>query len=110
MPTLVPIRIPVRNSENVITERVEFARARQILRSSNATPVYERRGGTLVGIQMASIGDDTALVSMYGNPKKYTVLETSDLMPAGVHKLRHLPRSTAALYRLSVTDCLSKAA
>jgi hypothetical protein len=106
MATTTPIRIPVCNSDGVIIERIDFARARRLSTAPNATAVRARKGGTIVRILLGSVGDDSAVKKLQGDPKRYTYLDRSEEMPQGVHTLRRLPTSTRSLYRLSVTDCL----
>ena len=113
MPTTTPIHIlgiPVCNADGVLVERADPARARHLALAPNATVVRKRRGagaGAVVRILLASAGDDSRVKKLNGNPRRYTYLECSELMPEGVHTLRRLPKSTAGLYRLSVTDCMS---
>jgi hypothetical protein len=110
MPTPTPIRIPVRNSANVIVERVDASRARRLSMALNATAIYRKRTGELVGIQLADLADDSLEPASVGNPKKYTFLLVSEVMPYGVHTLRKLPDTTRGLYCTAQTDCMEKAA
>jgi hypothetical protein len=102
--------IPVRNSANVIVERVDASGARRLCLASNATPIYSRKRGEIVGIQLADIGNDSLKKKLHGDPRKYTYLDCSELMPQGVHTLRYLPKSTADLYVTVRADCMRKAA
>ena len=113
MSTVTPIRIPVCNSDGLIVDRADRPRARRLALAPNATVVRKRvtganrrkgQRGEIVRIVLGNLGDDVMLDGRRGNPRKYTFLDTSDLMPRGVHSLRHLATATAPLYRLAVTD------
>jgi hypothetical protein len=105
MCTITPIRIPVRNADDQIIERVDASRARCLLRAPNATAVYARRGA-MVGIRLASTADDSRVKAFLGDPRRYTYLDRSEEMPQGVHTLRRLPSSTKDLYRTVRTECI----
>jgi hypothetical protein len=100
------VRIPVRNAENVVIERVDPARARRLALASNATPIFRKRTGQLVGIQLADIADDSLEQASFANPRRYTFLQVSEVMPYGVHTLRYLPAKTRDLYCTAQTDCM----
>ncbi len=108
---ILPIRIPVCNADGLIVERVaDPARIRRLGLAANATVVRasKRSGGQIVRILMAEKGNDVKLKFLKANPRKYTFLEKSEVMPTGVHTLRHLPSSTRSLYCTAQTDCITQ--
>ena len=105
-----PLRIPVCSGDGVIIERIDSARARRLSLAPNARVVRKRKHGAIVRIMLAAVGDDSAVDAKHGDPRKYTFLEASPVIPQGVHTLRYLPKSTAGLYRQSVSDCIKIAA
>jgi hypothetical protein len=128
MAKIVPISIPVVNSDGLIIDRADRARARQLALAPNATVVHKRRacGGefaavcgfrkcsvcprSVVRIILADIADDSLMEAAHLNPRRYTFLQVVPSCPEGVYSLKHLATETADLYRLAVTDCLKTAA
>ena len=77
------------------------------IRSAQIQAVSDNK---LIRVLIAAAGDDSNVKALSGDPRKYTYLYRTEDMPQGVHTLKHLPRSTEALYCTVRTECLKQAA
>ena len=71
---------------------------------------HTARPKELVRILISPAGDDSNVKALSGDPRKYTFLFRTDDMPQGCHTLKHLPRSTEALYCTVRSECMKQAA
>jgi hypothetical protein len=111
--TIKPVRVC--NLDGATINRVDAAAARLLALAPNAQKeaggqVVRTRKGEIVRIILGSMGDDSQRKQYQGDPRRYTFLYRSEDLPQGVHTLRHLPKSTAALYVTVRTDCMKTAA
>jgi hypothetical protein len=100
------MRIPVFANGQVI-ELADEQRARQLAKGQNARWVKARKSGRKIGIHLDNYGASFTVPAKNGNPRRYSHDNQTDDNPAGVWTLKHLPASTAHLFRLSVTENLA---
>ena len=96
MSTATSIRIPVRDPDNNIIERVDASRARRILMSRNATAIRHRKG-QLLGINLRSMSDDW-VEPLHANPRSYSHKNETESNPPNVWTLKRIPDETAAIF------------
>jgi len=103
-------RIPVRNGEGVIVERVtlESARGRSLAAAPNAELVRKRKG-EVVSINLRSSGDESDTPRLRAHPFKYSHNHENETNPENVWTLRHIPTDTADIFG-AVVNQLAKAA
>jgi hypothetical protein len=93
--------------------RIEWAtgaRVKELLQAPNATAVIDRKTGQVKRFNLVEFSDDRTMEVHRGNPRRYSFDYETDQNPPRCWTLRYLRRDTAGLYKLSVTDCLKKAA
>ena len=98
------------NGFSQVVDLVDEQKALQLAKAPNATVIRRRKDRRIVEIHLRSLCDESSLPRRMGDPRKYSKHHQTDQNPENVWYLRHLPDETEDLYRLSVTDCLKRAA
>jgi len=86
------------------------ARVRQILKAPNVEVIKRRKDRAIVQINLVAFGDDSKRKARRGNPFAYSYDGESEENPQNCWALKHLPDSTADIFRASVLDNLKQAA
>jgi hypothetical protein len=102
-------RIPVFVDGRCI-DLVDEARAKRLAKAFNVEAIRRRKDKRIVELRIENYGGDWKGQPKRGDPRKYSHDNETEQNPNCCWTLRHLPKSTASLYRLAVTDCLTKAA
>lgn len=89
---------------------VDEQRARQLARAPNARAIRKRKTGQIVEIHLRSFGDDSNEPARPGNPRRRSSSSETASNPQNVWYLKNVRTADEHLYRLSVTDCLKRAA
>ena|SRR5205085_1006544 len=103
-------RIPVRDANGTIIDRIDSARARRLAQAPNAKVIRQRKSGEIVGISLQSVGDDSAESGMIGNPSSYSHNHENDTNPEKVWTLKTIPSSTADIFGAVVNELVKRAA